>query len=70
MNFWNNKSTIPMIDNLLVIKEVPSEMPQFKRIYTKQLDNRCTIKVEMKNFCSRRFSSAELIQPNGSYVIG
>jgi hypothetical protein len=45
------------------------DVPQFKRAYTKQLDSRAKITVEMKTYwAGHRAKHGELRQPNGNAV--
>lgn len=52
------------------VTDVPAEVPAFRRIYVKKLDNRATMTLTAKssNYLGRWYRG-ELTQPNGAWVM-
>lgn len=69
MSFWNHDH-VERTDSGLSVENIRDDPPDFKRVYTRKLDARATIKVEIKrSFGSGLYKSGELTQPNGRWVL-
>lgn len=68
MGFFSHDA-VPTTASGISIENVHGDVPEFKRVYTKRLDSRASIKVEMKMFLNDLFQTGELTQPNGRWVM-
>lgn len=62
-------SITPTIDNDITIKLAAESHPEFSRTYTVKLDNRATLKVEIKHYAHIMIRSGELRQPDGRWIL-
>lgn len=64
-------SSVPVPDGSVInIKDIPEDVPQFKREYTAQIHGRATIevKITIKTYNYGSSKMGELTQPNGGWV--
>jgi hypothetical protein len=52
----------------IAVKEVPEDVPEFKREYSARLDHRAVIKIDARTWAWGRRYGGELTQPNGRRV--
>lgn len=53
----------------IALKEIPEDVPAFKREYTARLDHRAVIKIDARTWSRGRRYGGELSQPNGRWVL-
>lgn len=60
----------PLTMDGISIKEIPSDIPAFKREYTAKIDARCSIKISLRSWWhGDRMKSGELNQPDGKWLL-
>ncbi len=68
MSFWRKSTDVQELPNGITVSNEPEDVPEFKRVYSKQLDARAKVTVTAKSFMGRMMSG-ELTQPNGRWVL-
>lgn len=68
MSFFH-RDHVSTTDSGIHIEDNRADRPEFKRTYTAKLDNRCSIKLEIRTGYGDRYKSGELTQPDGRYVL-
>jgi hypothetical protein len=70
MSFWSHDANAtPDTASGIHIADTRNDVPEFERVYTARLDNRASIKITMKHFIGSLFTSGELTQLNGRWVL-
>ncbi len=70
MGLFSKHDSVITTESGIHVEDIRADVPQFKRVYTAKLDNRASIKIEIKTFIGNdRYYSGELTQPNGRWIL-
>ena len=67
MGIFGNRDKLFTTQSGVLVSSVPEDKPQFRRVYSKQLDNRARIDVEIYDLGFMCYNGT-LTQPNGNHV--
>jgi hypothetical protein len=69
MGFFSQHDAVETTTSGLHVENVRADKPEFKRLYTVQLNQRAFMKVDIHTSLGHRWTSGELSQPNGRWIL-